>query len=144
MDLLFRIYFKNSYNSTTKRQSCGVTLHSSPPNTHRESTQASTSSMEQRGPRAVEAGKVIGCEGQRTPAHEAASEWSRRHLHRQHIRPLSAHGPPLLWHFPPQGQESWCGEREKHTLKGNRASLSPTLRGSAPVTWDQTLPHVGS
>ena len=67
-----------------------------------------------------------GCEEQRASAPEAMSVWSHRCLYRQCIRPLSAPGPHLLQHSPPLGQRSWCGEREKHTLKGNRVSSGPT------------------
>ena len=41
---------------------------------------------------------------------------------------------PFLW------LKSQCGEREEHTLNGNRASPSPTLMASVPATWDQ-VPH---
>ena len=34
-------------------------------------------------------------------------------------------------------------EKEKHTLKGKRASLNLTLRASAPATGEQTLPLTG-
>ena len=34
----------------------------------------------------------------------------------------------------------WCWKRLEHTLKGNRASLDPTLRASAPATWDSPHP----
>ena len=41
---------------------------------------------------------------------------------------------------PPLGPESQYRKREKHTFKGNRASLGSTLRASTPATWDQTPP----
>jgi len=41
---------------------------------------------------------------------------------------------PLLW-----GKGPDTGRGEKPTLKGNRASSSPTLRASAPTIWAQIL-----
>lgn len=91
----------------------------------------------------AEAGAFIGCGGQRGLASKAAFEQSCRFLHRQSTGTLSAHGPHLLQHSLSPGQGSWYREKEKHKLKGNRASLGPTHRASALVTWDQTLPPIG-
>lgn len=44
----------------------------------------------------------------------------------------------LLLHCPPLGQRLQCGVKEKHTLKGNRASFSLTLKPSTSVTWEKT------
>ena len=102
-------------------------------------------------------GAVIGCEGQRGLALEVACEQSKenkyKHLHRQCIgdssnlcmRPTQAkrpHGPHLLQHSLPLGQGSQCRERGKHTPKGNRASLCPTLRYSTPATQGQSPPLI--
>ena len=96
---------------------------------------------------------VISREGQRRLAPEAASEQSKgnncRRLHRQCIgdsldlclqvtQAKSPYGPPS-----PLGQDSLCWERRKLTLRGKGASLGPTLRASAPVTWDQIPPPIG-
>ena len=68
---------------------------------------------------------VINCEKRRGLAPEAASEWSLRHLHRQCIRPLSAHGPHLFQHSPRLWQRSQCGESENHTLETEPARVKP-------------------
>ena len=58
-----------------------------------------------------------GCEGKKELATEATSKWSSSNLQRQHIRPLSVPGSPLLQHPP-----SAVGEGEKKAE--NRASLA--------------------
>ena len=103
-------------------------------------------------------GAVIGCEGQRGLAPEAASEWSEGNnsgrLHGHSIRDSSdlclrltwaenLHGLHLLHHCSSLGQGTRCRERGKHTLKRNRDSLGLNLRASAPATWDQTLSLIG-
>ena len=79
---------------------------------------------------------LTGCEQQRGLSPKAVSEQSCGCLHRQCIGPLqltgakSLHGLHLLQYSPLLGQDSQCGEREKHTLKGNRASSGPILATS--------------
>ena len=46
--------------------------------------------------------------------------------------------PTLLQQCPPLVQRSQCGEKEKHTIEGNGASLSQTFRYSVPATWEKT------
>ena len=103
-------------------------------------------------------GAVIGYEGQRGLAPEAASEQSKenncRFLHRKYIRDSSnlcvwltgaksPPVPPLFQHSPPLRQGSWCWESGKNTLKGNKASSGLILMAFAPATWYQTLPLIG-
>ena len=71
---------------------------------------------------------VIGYEEQRNLAYKAASEKRCMPLHRQCTRLLSAYKSHFPQHSSLLGQGSLCGEREKHTLKRSRVSLSPTLR----------------
>lgn len=82
---------------------------------------------------------VISCERQMELEPKAASEHSCGCLNKKRISPMSAHGPHL--HSPLDRGPVHGGE--KNILKGNRASFSPTLRGSALATWDQTLPPTG-
>ena len=84
-----------------------------------------------------------------------ASKQNFRHLHRQSIGPLWAHEPHLLQHSPPLGQSPQYREKENYKRKGNRVSLSLTLRASTrqlesrPHSWqggdshwaEEVLPH---
>lgn len=60
------------------------------------------------------------------------------------LGPLSAAYPSRE---PPQASLAsalpQCWERGKHTFKGDRASMGPTLRASAPAPWDQIPPPIG-
>ena len=46
--------------------------------------------------------------------------------------------PTILQQCPPLVQRSQCGEKAKHTVEGNGASLSQTFRYSIPATWEKT------
>lgn len=52
----------------------------------------------------------------------------------------SPNGPLLLQHC---SQGCWCWDRGEFTLQGNRTRLDPTLRASAPATWDLPAPPLG-
>lgn len=75
----------------------------------------------------------------------AKSERSHKCLYRQCIRRLYVHGPPsfsipFLWGKSPGSRRETKQNKTKHTLKGNRAKLSLTLRPIAPATWDLIPP----
>ena len=86
--------------------------------------------------------QLWGKRGNYTQGCNWVEEWNHGHLHREHIGPLSVHGPNCF-STQPLGQESWCREREKYTLKGNRSRWCMNLRASAPATWDQTPSPIG-
>ena len=46
--------------------------------------------------------------------------------------------PTILQQCPPLVQRSQCGEKAKHKVEGNGASLSQTFRYSIPATWEKT------
>ena len=64
------------------------------------------------------------CEGQIGLAPKSASKQSHGHLHRQHIKPLSAYRPHLLQHSLLLGKSPGARKGKKHTLKGNGARLT--------------------
>ena len=86
------------------------------------------------GCRQLKLGEVICCGGQMEHAPNVASEWREGnkyvHLHRQGTGDSSdlsvtntGQEPARTPHssvFPSLGQGSWCREKGKHTLKGNR------------------------
>ena len=101
---------------------------------------------------------MIGFEGQRGLAPEAAIEWSKgnkyRHMHGQcsgdgsdlclwSAQAESPYGPQLLQDSPTLRQVTQNREKRKRALKGNRVSSGPTLRYSAQAIWDQTSLSMG-
>lgn len=50
---------------------------------------------------------------------------------------------PLSLPTSPQGMGPSSWSKKKHTLKGKKISLGPTLRTSAVAPWDQTPPTTG-
>ena len=87
-------------------------------------------------------GAGTGCEEQRRLAPEAASlRVPTQAVHQTSVyglRKLRAHRGPTCFSTP----ALWCGDREKHSLKGKRTSSEPTLRASAPVAWGQMPPPI--